>query len=278
MQLSHTPEMVAITLEDEAVYYRLQHIIDQHFPHRIGRKNKVILFPKENEEHQRRYFLKLVAKLYKNHHTHASKKTLEALKYAFHKTIKLSLLQQNQLLPNLHIPVWFDDNYAIVFDLGTNNRLLVSYLKNYFKDHLIQYRMRSHTLTLFPNTDHTCQRLDKLFAEKKHMAWFIHFCYDNNAYATFKEGLHVRFERKRRAKALNGILEEYFTTLGCTIQDSFTKVRRQYLALVKLYHPDRHQHSPGEVVAHYREKFEAVQSAYEMVKAYYQEYQPAAIA
>ncbi|MBE0494895.1 MAG: DnaJ domain-containing protein [Campylobacterales bacterium] len=271
MQLSFTPEMVAISVEESDVYYRLQHIIDQHFPHRVGRKDKVIVFAKEEESHQRRYFLKLVAKLYKNTHPDASSKEIDALKNAHAKTIKLSLSQKNQLLPNLRISVMFDTPQAIIFDLGENNRLLVSYLKNYFKDHLIQYRMRTHTLTLFPNNDTTCARLEKLMGERKHMAWFISFIYDTQAYEAFRQNLHTRFERKRRFHTLGGLLEEYFAALGCTMQDSFSKVRQQYLTLVKLYHPDRHQNTSKELVLHYREKFEKIQTAYEMVKNYYQD-------
>jgi|GEM_PF-141195 len=275
MQLSFTPEMVAITVKESEVYYRLQHIIDQHFPHRIGRKDKVIIFAKEEELHQRRYFLKLVAKLYKNTHPLPCANTLKTLQEAHcTKVIKLSLAQKNQLLPNLRIPVMFDNGQAIVFDLGTNNRLLVSYLKNYFKDHLVQYRMRTHTLTVFPNDDATCMRLEKLMNERKHMAWFISFIYDAQAYAAFSQNLHVRFDRKRRFfNSLGGLLEEYFSALGCTMQDSFTKVRQQYLSLVKLYHPDRHQNSSKELERHYREKFEKIQTAYEMVKNYYQEHE-----
>jgi molecular chaperone DnaJ len=270
MQLSFTPEMVAITVEDSPVYYRLQHIIDQHFPHRVGRKDKVIVFAKEEEVHQRRYFLKLIAKLYKNTHTNISEEELDALQKAHTKTLKLSLAQKNQLLPNLRIGVGFDQQ-AIVFNLGTNNRLLVSYLKQYFKDHLIQYRMRTHTLTLFPSGIATCERLEKLMEERKHMAWFISFIYDINAYDAFKKNLQLRSKRKRQFQLLQGMLEEYFAALGCSAHDPFAKVRQQYLTLVKLYHPDRHQNSSQELLQRYREKFEKIQIAYEMVKNYYQE-------
>jgi len=268
MEIAFTPELCAITVSDRAVYYRLQHIIDEHFPHRIGRKDKIILFPKPEELHQRRYFLKLIAKLYKK--TNPDESILNELSVSHSKTIKLSLIQSGMVVPQMHINVRFENHHAITFELANNDRLLVSYFKNYFKDHLFQYRMRSRTLTLFPNSDLTCKRLEKLMQTQKHMAWYIHFHYDLEAYRQFEKAYATRFERKRRFNALHGILQDYFKALGCSVEDSFETVRRSYLKLVKEYHPDSLQGKPLDLVAHYRDRFEKIQTAYEMVRTYYQ--------
>jgi molecular chaperone DnaJ len=269
MEFAFSPEMCAIAVSDQRVYYRLQHIIDEHFPHRIGRKDKIIIFPKEDELHQRRYFLKLVAKLCKK--TDANESDLNQLRNSYTKTIKLSLIQTGAMVAHMHIHVRFENNHAIVFELTNNDRLLVSYFKNYFKDHLIQYRMRSRTLTLFPNSDLTCKRVRKLMSAKKHMAWYIHFHYDNDSFERFEKAYKIRFERKRRFSALSGILEDYFKALGCSIDDSFETVRRNYLKLVKEYHPDRQHGKSSDLIAHYRKRFEKIQIAYEMVRTYYQD-------
>lgn len=269
MELAFTPELCAITVSDRAVYYRLQHIIDEHFPHRVGRKDKIILFPKDEELHQRRYFLKLIAKLYKK--SNPNEALLEQLHNSHSKTIKLSLTQSGMVVPHMHINLRFENHHAIVFELVNNDRLLVSYIKNYFKDHLVQYRMRSRTLTLFPNSDLTCKRLEKLIQTQKHMDWYIHFHYDKQLFEQFEKAFKIRFERKRRFDALNGILEDYFKALGCSMNDSFETVRRHYLKLVKEYHPDLLHGKSSDLVAHYRDKFEKIQVAYEMVRTYYQE-------
>lgn len=62
---------------------------------------------------------------------------------------------------------------------------------------------------------------------------------------------------------------EYFATLGCKDNDSFAVVRSKYLRLVKMYHPDHNVRKNTLTVEHYREKFEKIQIAYEIVKAYY---------
>ncbi|NLC28202.1 MAG: DnaJ domain-containing protein [Campylobacteraceae bacterium] len=271
MQLFFTQEMCAISLTDQSVYYRLQHIIDKHFPHRVGRKDKIIIFPKDEELHQRRYFLKLIAKLYEKSNTKQKPEDLKKLKESHSKILKFSQVQTGALLPHLHIKIRFENAHAIVFQLENNDRLLVSYFKNYFKDHLVQYRMRSHTLTLFPNSDLTCRRLEKLMASQKHMGWYIHFHYDISSFENFKKEFRLRFERKRRFKALHGILEEYFVALGCSAHDSFATVRHHYLELVKKYHPDKLQDKSSDLVVHYRQKFDNIQVAYEMVRTYYQE-------
>lgn len=269
MQIVKSPEMVSINLDDSLVYYRLQTIIEKNFPSKIGRKNKIILFYKEEELVQRRYLLKLIAKIYKKTYPKTKKRELEKIENFYAQTIKFSLIQKNQVLPNLQIPINFDDTGAITFTLESHNRLFVSYMKNYFKDHLMRYRVKTKTLTIYPNSNETTKRLNKLFETREHLAWYISFSYSKRSYETFTQYWNNRASRKRHSRALGGILEEYFSILGCSNSDSFKRVRAEYLKLVKLYHPDHNTSKNALTIVHYREKFEQIQIAYEIVKTYY---------
>ena len=51
--------------EDENTFYYLQNLSEKNFSKKIGQKNKIIIFKSDNEEIQRRYFLKLVTKIFK---------------------------------------------------------------------------------------------------------------------------------------------------------------------------------------------------------------------
>ena len=184
MQLTFTPDLCSIFLKDEITYYRLQQIIDKHFPHRVGRKDKIILFPKEDELHQRRYFLKLISKLY----------------------------QKNQN-----------------------------------------------------------QKGDEVAKLEGSLGWIINFHFKKEDLSLLEKRLKNKNGRKRRLNSLYGLLEEYFALLGCSAKDSFEKIRKQYLALVKQYHPDMNSCRSKELTSLYREKFENIQIAYEMIKTYYNE-------
>lgn len=272
MQVVHGLNKINFTFEQNSTYYYLQTVIDRNFQDRIGRKNKMIIFPKEDEEIQRRYLLKLISKIYKKQNHDATEDDIQKIKNAYDGTIKLTLELKNQILPDLKIKVGFDDTQAVVFYLENNNRLFVNYMKNYFKGHLLQYRPRTHIMNIFPNSDETILRLQKLFSQREHMAWYITFDYELKSYNDFSEYWFNRSRRKRRFKSLNGIMEEYFNALGCTGADSPQKVRQRYLQLVKMYHPDRHANAKNsEVVLYYKERFQRVQTAYEILKAFFQD-------
>ncbi len=271
MQVNYRADKLSLVFEQNSTYYYLQNVIDRNFSNKIGRKNKIIIFPVEEEETQRRYLLKLVAKIYKKQNKEADEKEIKRLKNSFNHTIKLSLELKNQILPDLQISVRFDDTQAIIFSLENHNRLFVSYLKNYFKDHLLQYRMRTKTITIFPNSEQTLLRLQKLFSTREHMAWYASFEYDLNSYNVFCDYWFRKQRRKHRFKALNSIMEEYFEVLGCTSFDSYAKVRHRYLQLAKMYHPDRQSGKGTDVIACQTEKFEKVQIAYEILKAYFKD-------
>lgn len=272
MKVVYGPDKISLTFEQNSTYYYLQNVIDRNFNNKIGRKNKIIIFPIEEEEVQRKYLLKLVAKIYKKQEPNVTEEDVKKLKNSFNSTIKLTLELKNQILPDLKIAVRFDDTQAIIFSLQNHNRLFVSYLKNYFKDHLLQYRLRTKTVTVFPNSDRTLLRLQKLFTQREHMAWYISFEYDLRSYNMFADYWFKKHQRKRRFKSLGGIMEEYFEALGCTSADSYQKVRHRYLQLAKMYHPDRHSNKKGTaLITYYRERFEKVQTAYEILKAYFQD-------
>ncbi len=272
MKIHYRADKLNLIFEQNSTYYYLQNVIDRNFSNKIGRKNKIIIFPVEEEEVQRKYLLKLVAKNYKKQNQSISEEEIKKLKSSYNSTIKLSLELKNQILPDLQIDVRFDDTQAIIFSLQNHNRLFVSYLKNYFKDHLLQYRLRTKTITIFPNSEQTLLRLQKLFSKREHMAWYASFKYDLNSYNLFCDYWFRKQRRKNRFKSLNSILEEYFQTLGCSSFDSYQQVRHRYLQLAKMYHPDRHSSTKGrEVVAYYTEKFEKIQTAYEILKAYFKD-------
>lgn len=271
MKVTYSPNKISFVFEQNSTYYYLQTVIDRNFDNKIGRKNKILIFPIEEEEVQRKYLLKLIAKIYKKQEKNITDEEIDRLKKSFNSTIKLTLELKNQILPDLKIDVDFDDEQAIVFNLQNNNRLFVSYMKNYFKNHLLQYRARAHKLTIFPNSDATILRLQKLFSQREHMAWYISFDYDLSSYNSFADYWFRKHRRKRRFKSLGGIMEEYFEALGCTSADSYQKVRHRYLQLAKMYHPDRHGNKKDtSLILYYRERFEKVQTAYDILKAYFQ--------
>ncbi|NOX14893.1 MAG: hypothetical protein GXP61_02485 [Epsilonproteobacteria bacterium] len=164
MQISYSHEMIAITVQEDAkTFYFLQNLTQKHFFKKIGKKNKIIIFRQDDENVQRRYFLKLVSKIYKRKNKNAKKLELEKIKNSTDKSIKLTLLKSNQILQNININMHTEDNYVAIFRFDTNYSILVTYIKNYFKDHLISYRTKTKTMTIYPNGERTVKLLEIIY-------------------------------------------------------------------------------------------------------------------
>jgi len=270
MQISFSHEMLAITIEDDAkIFYHLQNMIEKNFSKRIGRKNKTIVFKLEDETTQRRYFLKLVSKLYLKSNEFPDLHTAKKIKKSIDKSIKITHLKSNQLQQQLKIKVTIEDNYAVVFALTSSNSILVSYLKNYFKDHLIKYRLKNHTVTLYPNSENTAKLLEKLLNQKEIIGCYVDFNYDINEFLDYKSALMRKQNRRRKFSALFAILKEYYEVLNCEANDDFMTIRKNYLRLVKQYHPDTLGDKSTTLSSYYSRKFQAVQEAYEIIKIHF---------
>lgn len=268
MQISISNEMLAVTIqEDTNTFYFLQNLAEKNFQKKIGRKNKTIIFKENCELVQRRYFLKLLSKIYFRKTEDQNTTTL--IQESIDKTIKISLLKSNQLQQQVSIKMKIEDNYAVVFHVGAHNSLLTSYFKNYFKDHLVQVRPKNNTITLYPNSKLTVDLIEKLLSQKEMLGCFVTFTYDKEELHSYKKSLMHKRTRRSHHNALFSLLEEYFCILGCKIEDSFETIRSNYLKLVKKYHPDSYVQDTHALHVNYVQKFQEIQYAYEMIKMHY---------
>ena len=270
MHISFSPEMLAITIEDDAsTFYHLQNTIEKNFSKRIGRKDKTILFKQENENVQRRYFLKLIDKIYKRKNEFFDETTSLSIKKALDKTIKITHLKSNQLQQQLEIKMKIEDNYAVIFDIGSKNSVLVSYLRNYFKNHLVKYKLKNNTVTIYPYSEYTAKLLEKILNQKEIIGCYVDFTYDINEFLNYKNRLTKKMDRRKKFNALFSLLEEFYEVLECKADDSFETIRKNYLKLVKQYHPDAIAHKNSSLTSHYIDKFQTIQHAYEMIKVHF---------
>ncbi len=270
MQISYSHDMIAITIQEDAkTFYFLQNLTQKHFLKKIGKKNKIIIFKQEDENVQRRYFLKLVSKIYKRKNKNSKKEEIEKIKNSTNKSIKLTLLKSNQILQRIDIDMHVEDNYVVIFKFDVNYSILVTYIKNYFKNHLVSYRSKTKTMTIYPNGERTILLLEKLLKKEELLGNYIAFDYDKSEFANYKATIEKKRNIKRRLFVLFSLLEEYYKILNCSMNDSFDVVREKYLSLAKQYHPDRLNLQSRSLVAQYTKKFQEIQYAYKMIKSHY---------
>ncbi|MDD3325425.1 MAG: adenylosuccinate lyase [Sulfurospirillaceae bacterium] len=271
MQISLSREMLAVTLqEDSKTFYFLQNLITKNFKKHIGRKNKTIIFNQPTELVQKRYFLKLLSKIYLKKNGNDEAKNVDIINNSLDKSIKISLLKSNQLLQQLIIKINIEDNYAIVFEMKSQNSLIVAYLKNYFKDHLVRYRPKNATVTVYTNSQQTSLLLEKLLLQKELLGCYIDFEYNMQDIQEYKKTFFKNGRQRGCRNSLFSLLEEYYALLECKKDDTFEEIRRKYLRLVKKYHPDMCANSNDRNLSeNYIGKFQEIQNAYEMIKIHY---------
>ena len=264
MQIVQTLGTINVNTDDINVFQYFKDLITKNFTKVIGRKNKIFSFFEENEIPQRRYFLKLLNQKYQK----SANESIENLKEAHFKTFRLNFEQNNTLKPVIFIDVSFAGD-KILLKLSNNERLFVSYIKNYFKAHDLSYDALSGILFLNYKNENTLELFESFANESEHLKYCVNFKVIEEEYKKFLKNIQNKEGMKWKFNALAKLFNNYFNTLECTPQNDLSEIRHKYLILVKLYHPDFYQGKSTIEKAYAREQFEKIQIAYNNLKALY---------
>lgn len=267
MKIKQGLKSLNIMTDNLQIYYSLQNLIEKNFKKSIGKKNKIIIFADDDELHQRKYLLKFIAKFYEQHNPKAKERFLKIIKNSYEKSLKLTLIKENELIANVNIKISFKQD--ILLKLESSNKLLVSYLLNYFSGTKADYIQAKNHIKITPKDKDFMQKFENLLQKKEHLNWNIEFSYNKIELENYKAAF-LSPKKTRQFNALENLLEEYFEICGCKKGDSFSMVRQSYLTLAKIYHPDRHQSSSFKMQEYYRQKFEHLKLAYELIKSYFE--------
>ncbi|EAI9960057.1 adenylosuccinate lyase [Campylobacter coli] len=264
MQIVQTLETINVNTDDINVFQYFKDLITKNFTKVVGRKNKIFSFFEEDEIPQRRYFLKVLDQKYRK----SSNESIENLKDAHFKTFRLNFEQSNVLKPMLFIKVDFAGD-KILMKLSSNEKLFVAYMKNYFKEHCIEYNEMTRILILDYKNESTFEFFEAFADESEHLKYCVNFEVDRQEYKNFRQNIHNKENMKWKFNALAKLFSNYFNTLECTPQNDLSEIRHKYLIMVKLYHPDFYQGKSAIEQAYAREQFEKIQIAYDNLKALY---------
>ncbi|WP_169778738.1 adenylosuccinate lyase [Campylobacter curvus] len=265
MNITHTLESLSIQTDDDALFCELRDLINKNFSKTLANKGKIISFYEENEMPQRRCFLKFIKRLYEKQNSDELD-----IKFAEYKTIKLGYAPKNALANLLSIDVNFIKD-EVNFSLNSAPKVFASYILQSFKDNANSVDEKTNTLHIKIKNESDFNVLSMLFSRREHLKFIVDFNFDEAKFQNFKRNFKVQNSSKfiNRFSALATLLEENFEILGCEKSDGFEQIRENYLALVKIYHPDRHDNKPENIKNEYRKKFEKIQNAYESLKPFF---------
>lgn len=262
MQITQTPNIIAISTDNSDTFFYFKQIINKNFSQNIGKKAKLMSFYVENENPQRRYFIKLINSIYKKQ----TQKCLEHLSLAHFKTIKLAFNRTNELKPILNINLSFS-NTKIIFEFDICEKIFITYLQNYFKNHSCTHYDKYFVLD-YKDSD-TFELFDKFCDENEHLYFMLNFNLDDGEYLNFQSNIEQNLKKEKRARSGVLLVAHHFKTLELDTNVSFEVVRKKYLKLSKLYHPDFHQEKSKEVQDILRAKFEKINLAYEGLRYFF---------
>ncbi|WP_331775922.1 J domain-containing protein [Sulfurospirillum sp. 1612] len=256
-------------IEDTKAFYFLQNLAEKKFAKTIGKKSKFIIFQQAEEHVQRRYFLKLISKMYASKNKNFTDTTLQSIQNSVDKNIKISLIKANQISQCINISMVFEEDFRVKFVFDTAPLLLINYLKIYFKDHATEYSYHDKTLTISPLASKTARLLSNLLEQKELLGAFVTFKYDKKRYSAYQKFLENKSYQDVIQDSLHQFLEEHYRVLGCVRTDSFKVVRAHYLKLAKKYHPDRFESTSRFLNKYYTKKFYHIQHAYNIIKLHH---------
>ncbi|AII14798.1 hypothetical protein (DnaJ domain) [Campylobacter iguaniorum] len=267
MNITQTLESITVRTDDALLFESLGKKIKENFLNCVGNRDKIIVFYNENELVQRRYFLKLISKIYSK----ISNQSVNFL-FTYHKNIKLVYKKANSIQALLNIPIKFDKN-SILIDLQNSEELFNKYLMKSLGEIEYEYFDTKKTLIISLKSSDKIEILDSIFNFKEHLKYMVNFIFEKDDFESFKKRIKIQNSKNyvRRFSMLASLLEEHFETLGCSANDDFETVRASYLNLTKIYHPDRHSKKPLEIQKAYTDKFQKIGIAYESLKPYFKE-------
>lgn len=264
IQIVQNLASISVQTDDIGVFYYFKDIIKKNFSKVLGKKYKILSFFEENEIPQRKYFLKLLQKRCVDE----AEIDTHGLMQSYHKTFKLNFKQENTLQAVICIEVNFDEA-GIILHLSANEKLFVRYIRQYFKDHDLDYNEASQTLLIPYKDESTIVFFERFASVNEHLKYCVDFSINEANYHEFKQKMSQKQGEKWKFNALAKLFSSYFQTLQCTPENNLHQIRQKYLILVKLYHPDSHQGKSHSELAYNREQFEKIQIAYDNLKALY---------
>ncbi len=268
MKIKQTKTSVNVTIkEDTQTFLYLKSLIEKNFKNKIANKNKIIVFEDPDEEVGRRYFLKLLSKIYVRK-TAKKLKRIWQIEKAVNKSIKITLLQKNQIQQVVKIAIKYSKMAnSIEISMDKKNRFILRGIKNIFKDYKVTY---------YPSIDKTyIQNIDKNFgivlqhfiSAREILGIFLDIEYDEEIFDEINEENLEKIDKKNRRA--NILLEDFYRKLNCSSSDPYDKVRKSYLLLTKKYHPDAIANDNEIILKVYRKRFQEIQQAYKTIKEYH---------
>jgi hypothetical protein len=222
----------------------------------------VLVFRNETLVDVRKEFLKQLSEHHAKTHDFNHEFFLRSmLKYGTQPIkIELDKLEEPE---NVKVNLYAYDKNTVLISLASPN----TWVLNYMRSQLEVYIEKGTDMSLVVDvSDHKAKaRLERALNKRHILHYQIQYTYDNHFmsklysdFANFSFGDLTQEDENENV--------EFYTVLECPIGASQDALKKSYKKLTKVYHPDKVFHESPHMIAHYTQKFQLLQEAYEALR------------
>ena len=223
----------------------------------------VLVFKNDALEKVREDFLRQLSEHHAQVHDFNHQFFLRSMLRYTTQPIKIEL-QQLQEPQSVRVHLYAYDKNTVLITLDSPN----SWVTNYMRSQLEVYVERGTDVSLVVDVSDlkAKARLDRTLNKRHILHYQIQYTFDNHFMSKlYSDFANYSFGDLTQADMLDE-QKHFYTILECPVGASQDALKKSYKKLTKVYHPDKVYHEQPHMVAHYTQKFQLLQEAYEALR------------
>ncbi len=179
---------------------------------------------------------------------------LDAILEHSHLPIRIKITSPNDMLKKVKVHIHLANLGQIILRLEENNRVARRYIRTIFGDKIVYETENEFCISGVGYTQAMWEGIIELISSRIIHNVALEFEYDNqdseNSFMTREEYL----------------LRKCYSELDVNYNDDFESVKKQYLKLAKIFHPDNVHGKDEGTIQLYQDRFNRIANAYKTIK------------
>ncbi len=284
MEVEIAAREIRLTIEENSVSHKIvDNFCQKNFSNLLKLSNTFIIYHKESEVAKKKYFLSWVYTAYKKSRKNVGTAFLKSLQSNGKLPIRISIRGKNRVLYGMKVKIMFPQNNVMRLLVEAQSSVPVTYFSHIFKKSLLH--ARGHELDV-QTTVFSLSELRKILEREKILGVPVTFIYNEKTLSQLFDKLDAKLQQRSEKTYSNNYqyrykqshsnhqsvfteienLDKSYKLLNCNRSDCQTKVKKEYLKLVKEFHPDRVYGKDEGIVSYYTKKFQEISDAYSVIQ------------
>lgn len=265
----HTKE-IRITLEEGTLNHLIiKNFIQKYFSSVMTLSETLIIFHKESEISQKKYFFQWLYAAYSKKRRDITPVFLKTLQSALSFPIRVRITGKKRPVQAINIHISYISNELFSLHASPASSAATNYLRFRFKDFLKSGYDSSH-LTIRA-TKESIDMLNILISRNNLLAQPVIYIYNKIDLRKIIEA--TKTEKTKKEHIYNLIIQDdskllqAYKTLGCKEEAPLDEIKKSYRKLAFKLHPDRFFGAEASIVEQKTKEFHLLNSAYELISS-----------